>query len=114
VPLDGAAGIDGVVGADDEAGALAADVAAGVVPADVEPDELEHAAASNATGTKAVTVKMNRVLLATGEYSFIFRCTPKHAVASHTLVRASKGSGTISRRSSTALGLWAGVSRTGH
>jgi hypothetical protein len=92
VPLDGAAGIDGVVEADDEAGALAADVAAAVeLAVGVELDELEHAAASNATGTKAVVVKINRIFLATGEYSFMFGRTPKHAVAnSHARAREQK------------------------
>jgi hypothetical protein len=79
VPEDGAAGIDGVAAA--EAGALAAGVvAAGALAVDVVLDELEHAAASNAIGTKAVAVQTNRILLATGGHSFT-RCTRKRAVA---------------------------------
>jgi hypothetical protein len=71
--------MDGVAAA--EAGALAAGVeAAGALAADVALDELEHAAASNAIGTKAVAVQTNRILLATGGHSFT-RCTRKRAVA---------------------------------
>jgi hypothetical protein len=79
LPEDGAAGMDGVPAA--EAGALAAGVeAAGALAADVLLDELEHAAASNEIGIKAVTVQTNRILLATGGHSFT-RCTLKRAVA---------------------------------
>jgi hypothetical protein len=73
VPLDGAAGIDGLAAAEaDEAGALAADdVAAAELGADVLLlDELEHAAASSATGTRADAVQTNRIFLATGGHSF--------------------------------------------
>jgi hypothetical protein len=69
VPLDGA---DGIAVEPDEAGVPPADVAGDEEPAAVVvPDELEHAAASNATGTKAVVVTINRIFLATGEHSFI-------------------------------------------
>jgi hypothetical protein len=62
--VDGAAGMDGDAAA--EAGELAAGVlAAGELAADVVLDELEHAAASNAIGTKAVAVPTKRILLAT-------------------------------------------------
>jgi hypothetical protein len=55
VPLDGAAGIDG----DAEPVALAADVAAADALAAADElllDELEHAAASSAIGTRAVAL----------------------------------------------------------
>jgi hypothetical protein len=61
VPVDGAAGIDGV--------AAAVALAAGVVVDEVV-DELLHAAAVNAIGTRTAAVQAKRILLATGAYSF--------------------------------------------
>jgi len=60
VPVVGAAGIDG--------DAAAAGSALGEVD-DELGDELPHAAASNAVGTRAAAVQAKRILLATGVYS---------------------------------------------
>jgi hypothetical protein len=86
VPEDGAAGMDvaAVV-------ALAAAVLLGELTALDELDELEleHAAASNAIGTREAAVETRRTLLATGGYSFnsFIDAHRKSAAAARALVR---------------------------
>ena len=76
MPEDGAAGMDGDAAAEAVEAALAADVLAGAeLAADVAAvgelaagvllDELEQAAASNATGTRAAAAPTVRILLLT-------------------------------------------------
>jgi hypothetical protein len=66
VPLDGAAGIDGDADALAVVAALAEFVALAELAAlDEEEDEDEHAAASNAIGTRAAAVPTVRILLDT-------------------------------------------------
>jgi hypothetical protein len=101
VPEDGAAGMDvaAVV-------ALAAAVLLGELTALDELDELEleHAAASNAIGTREAAVETRRTLLATGGYSFnrFYRCTSKKCGCGSRTGAASGGLGALRSRAERA------------
>jgi hypothetical protein len=116
VPEDGAAGMDvaAVV-------ALAAAVLLGELTALDELDELEleHAAASNAIGTREAAVETRRTLLATGGYSFnsFYRCTSKKCGCGSRAGAASGGLGALqpcgTRGSCPAGAVIAGLARAG-